>query len=83
MLYPICPTCGALLCNIQIPYENDLASLCEKYNVDIELLSSGQIDNDEFNKEKLKLVDKYTDRDRYCCKMRLTNYVPLAKIMAR
>ena len=81
MLYPICPTCGALLSNIQIPYQRDLKALCERYNIDIELLSRGIINNDEFNDDKIRIIDKYTDYHRYCCKMRLTNFSDLVRIV--
>ena len=81
MLYPICPTCGALLSNIQLPYQRDIKALCEKYNIDIELLSRGIINNDEFNDDKIRIIDKYTDQHRYCCKMRLTNFSDLVRIV--
>jgi DNA-directed RNA polymerase subunit N (RpoN/RPB10) len=81
MLYPICPTCGALLSNIQLAYQRDIKELCEKYNVDIELLSRGIIEDDKFNLEKEKIINKYTDKDRYCCRMRLTNFCEIVKIV--
>ena len=81
MLYPICPTCGALLSNIQLPYQKDIRELCEKYNVDLELMSRGIVNNKEFNDEKRKILDKYTDADRYCCRMRLPNFSELVKII--
>ena len=81
MLYPICPTCGNLLSNIQLPYTRDLKELCEKYDIDIELMSRGIINNDEFNNEKEALMNKYTDKDRYCCKMHLGNFSDLVKIV--
>jgi len=81
MAQPICCTCGALLSNIQLPYARDIKELCEKYDVDIELMSRGIINNDKFNNEKEAIMNKYTDKDRYCCKMRLGNYSDLVKIV--
>jgi DNA-directed RNA polymerase subunit N (RpoN/RPB10) len=81
MLYPVCPTCGALLSNIQLLYQRDVRELCEKYNIDIELMSRGVINNKEFNDEKKAIVDKYTDKDRYCCRMRLTNFSDIVRIV--
>lgn len=81
MLYPLCPTCGALLANIQLPYQNDMEKLCEDYNVDHEMLSFGLVDNEKFNKEKEKILNKYTEPDRYCCRMRLTNFSDIVKIV--
>lgn len=82
MLYPICPTCGALLSNIQIPFENDVKNLCEKYNVDIEELSRFLSKDVNFNQEKKAIINKYTDPDRYCCRMRLLGYCKLVDIIA-
>ena len=82
MLYPICPTCGALLSNIQIPFENDIKKLCEKYNVDIEEMSRHLLRDADFNVEKKAIVDKYTDPNRYCCRMRLLGYCKLVDIIA-
>jgi DNA-directed RNA polymerase subunit N (RpoN/RPB10) len=81
MLPPICYTCGNILANIQLPYQKDMKELCEKYKVDHELLSSGLIDNDKFNKDKLAIVDKYIDPHRYCCRMRLTNFSDIVNIV--
>lgn len=81
MLPPICYTCGDILSNIQIPYQRDIHELCEKYNIDIDVLSMGVLNNDEFNKEKELIVDKYCDKHRYCHRMRLTNFSPLVNVV--
>jgi len=81
MLYPVCPSCGSLLSNIQLPYRRDIKELCEKYDVDIELMSRGVVDNETFNNEKEAIMNKYTDPDNYCCRMRLANYSELVNIV--
>jgi len=81
MLYPICPTCGALLSNIQLPYQRDIKELCERYNVDLELMSRGIVNDEKFNGEKERIINKYTDIDRYCCRMRLLNFSEIVKIV--
>ena len=81
MLPPVCYTCGNLLSNIQLPYQKDMKQLCDKYKVDNNTLSSGVIDMDKFNKEKLAIVDKYTEKHRYCCRMRLTNFSDIVRIV--
>lgn len=81
MLYPVCPSCGSLLANIQLPYQRDIKKLCEKYNIDIELISRGVNNNKEFNREKEKIIEKYTDQHNYCCKMRLSNFSDLVRIV--
>lgn len=81
MLYPVCPSCGTILSNIQLPYKRDIHNLCEKYNIDIEVLSRGIVQNDKFTKEKEDILRKYIDVNRYCCSMRLTNFSDLVKII--
>ena len=81
MLYPVCPTCGALLSNVQLPYQRDIKKLCEKHNIDLELMSRGIINDPEINAEKEAIVNKYTDPHRYCCRMRLTNFADIVKIV--
>ncbi len=80
MLYPICPTCGTLLANIQIPYQKDMEDLCAKFKVDHEELSRGElVNNKEFTEEKTRIVNKYVEN--ICCKMRLTNFSDIVKII--
>ena len=81
MLYPICPTCGNLLSNIQLPYQRDLAELCKKHNIDIDEVSRGAINDPKFLEEKRKIVDKYIDFHRYCCKMRLGNFCDIVSLV--
>jgi hypothetical protein len=81
MLYPICPTCGNILSNIQIPYQTDIAELCKKYNIDIEDVSRGAIRDPVFIEERRKIMDKYIDFHRYCCKMRLGNFSDIVRIV--
>ena len=80
MLYPVCPSCGALLSNIQLPYQKDITALYEKYNMDIDSISKC-INLKEFKEEKEKIMNKYTDVDRYCCRMRLANFCDLVKLI--
>jgi DNA-directed RNA polymerase subunit N (RpoN/RPB10) len=82
MLYPICPTCGETLANIQIPYQKDMLALCDKYNIDIDSISRGTPDDDKIRDDKEKIINKYTRKRRYCCKMRLTNFPDLVNIVS-
>ena len=34
-----------------------------------------------FNTEKERIINKYTDVDRYCCRMRLSNFSEIVKIV--
>lgn len=80
MLYPVCPTCGALLSNIQLAYQKDLKELCSKHNLDLDTMSKISKSN-EFIEEHKIIVDKYCDKNRYCCRMRLTNFCELVKLI--
>lgn len=81
MLPLICYTCGALWGNIQLPYQRDMEELCDKYEIDHELLSSGLIYDEKFNDEKEKILNKYTEPNRYCCRGRITNFSDIVKIV--
>jgi hypothetical protein len=80
MLYPICPTCGSLLSNIQLAYQKDIRDLCDKYNIDPDTLSKGTLGK-QFDNERIAILNKYTDRDRICCRMRLSNFSDLVRIV--
>jgi DNA-directed RNA polymerase subunit N (RpoN/RPB10) len=80
MLYPICPTCGELLGNIQLAYRKDMEELCKKLKIDHDEISLSTND-DKINKEKAKILDKYTRKDRYCCRMRLSNSLNIVKLV--
>ena len=81
MLYPVCPTCGSLLSNIQLPYQKDIRILCDKYNIDPETLSKGSSGNKQFDIDRIDILNKYIDRDRICCRMRLANFSDLVRII--
>lgn len=70
MLPSVCFTCGHLFADIQVPYENDLATIDNdlKYN--------------ENKKTELKaaLLDKYHIKS-YCCRSRVLGYVKLVEII--
>lgn len=79
-LMPVC-TCGDIMANIEVPYQNDIKELCQKYNIDKETMSRGVINNDEFNAEKKAILDKYTDPDNICTRMRLMNFCDIVEII--
>ena len=78
MLYLVCPTCGTLLGNIQLPYQRDIEALCNKYDIDHETISRAAYSK-EFMTEKEKIVNKYVDN--MCCKMRLVNFSDIVRII--
>jgi hypothetical protein len=79
MLPPECPSCGDLLSNIQLAYQADLERLCEEMGIDIEILSRN-VDNEEFNEARAKIVSKYIDFHNYCSKMHLMTFCDTVRI---
>jgi len=69
MIYLRCPSCGYILGNRQILYENGLNEI------------ESNLNNDEQTKLELKnkLVESL-DIKRYCCKMRVITYKNKAEI---
>jgi len=70
MLYITCPTCGNILGNKQIPFEEDLESICE----------NDELSEEEKESQKRELLDKYK-LDKYCCRMRILSYTKLINIV--
>jgi len=70
MLYPVCPTCGTLLADKQLEYEDKLKKICD----------DPKMNEDEKDKKKMQLISSM-GLERYCCKMRLMSYVDLIKIV--
>jgi DNA-directed RNA polymerase subunit N (RpoN/RPB10) len=69
MLQMRCPTCGTLLGDIQLKYEEDTKKI-DSSNLSIE----------DKNNEKAKILNTY-GLDRYCCKSRILGYVDIINII--
>ena len=70
MLYPICPTCGTCLADIEPVFEVRKDKICE----------NPELSEEDKNLAIQKLVNEMNLR-RLCCKMRLITYVDLIKIV--
>lgn len=79
--YQVCPSCGDYLSNIIIPYGNDMKALCEKYAIDNERLSAHPIGDNDFNREKRDIMNKYVSSERLCCRMRIANFSDIVKLV--
>ena len=73
MTYSCCPTCGELIGRIKEAYDADLKELCEKEGIDHETFSRKAIYDEALNEKKKAIMDKYTDPNRTCCRMRIGN----------
>jgi DNA-directed RNA polymerase subunit N (RpoN/RPB10) len=69
MLQMRCPTCGTLLGDIQLKYEEDTKKI-----------DSSNLSVDDKNNEKAKILNTY-GLDRYCCKTRILGYVDIVNII--
>ena len=70
MLYFRCPTCKTLLADKQLHLEKDMEIIC----------NNTKISEQEKDKEKAKLLDKFEIK-RYCCRMRALTYIDLVKVI--
>jgi hypothetical protein len=75
----VCPTCGELLGDKQILLNEGLKKICEKYNINDELLSRGFDKTPQFIEDRSKLIqDLFLN---LCCKMRALNYIELVNLI--
>jgi hypothetical protein len=80
MLYIVCPSCGELLGNKELPYFEGMQKLCREFKIDDNIVSLDLFSNDdEFSKKRKALLDSLVNKDSICCPMRLTNTINLAK----
>ena len=70
MLYYKCPTCGTILANKQIPFEQGMLKICNN-----EKLTEKQKEI-----EKKKLLDELYILN-VCCRMRMLTYIKLIDII--
>lgn len=82
MLYILCPTCGELLGNKELPYFEGMQKLCREFNIDDNLVSLDEFStNEEFVKKKKALLDSLIGKHNTCCGGRLPNTINLAKLL--
>ncbi len=69
--YIVCPTCGRVLADKYLPYEEGLLEINEK-----------KISQEEKEKEIIKLMDSLDiPRERYCCRMRIATQIDLYRVI--
>lgn len=69
MLYYRCPTCGTVLANKQIPFEEGMKKICDK-----------KMTGDEKDKAQIKLLETL-EVVRPCCRMRILTYTKWIEIL--
>lgn len=79
MLYLTC-SCGEILGNKQIVYEERLKKVCEELSIDFEMVSQGLADkNEEYKKKRSEIINSICRR--YCCKQAMITYVDLVGLI--
>lgn len=81
MSYQRCPTCGNPLSAIVFAYEKDMTALCEKHNIDHERISAQPHGDNEFNREKQAIIDRYVEKKALCCRARVSNFSNVVKLV--
>ena len=74
MLPPRCFTCGHVLADLELEYEEKL----------LEIDNNIKLSDEQKSEEKRKLVNKLLPgrwNKRYCCRTRLLSYVDLIKVV--
>jgi len=74
MWYLICPTCGEVLGNKQLVYEEQMKNLCDEMGIDDNMISQGLADKEgEFKEKRCKLVNNLARR--ICCKQLIITHI--------
>jgi hypothetical protein len=79
MLQMIC-SCGELMGNKQIIYEEQMKKVCDKAGYDFNAISLGVLDkNKEFVEMRQEIINNCCRR--YCCKINLMNFVDIVYLI--
>jgi DNA-directed RNA polymerase subunit N (RpoN/RPB10) len=78
MLYPVCPTCGRLLADIEVEFSEKYNKILAKglhspSGITMNDKKGGSKKDSEDKNEMDKLFNEYRIK-KYCCKMRLISY---------
>ena len=80
MLYMRCPTCGEVLGNKELIYEQKMKELCNSLGIDDDIVSMGHMDkHEEFIKKRQDIVQDLVSN--ICCRMRLITYIDIVQII--
>lgn len=80
MLYMIC-SCGEILGNKQLVYEQEIKKICNDLNIDYNMISqglAGKVES-EFKNRRKEIVTKLCRR--ICCRIALLNYIDLVQFI--
>lgn len=79
-MLPLVCTCGEVLGNKQLVYEDNMRKVCEELGIDFDMISQGLADkNEDFKKKRCDIVNKLCRR--ICCKQTLITYVDIAQLI--
>jgi DNA-directed RNA polymerase subunit N (RpoN/RPB10) len=79
-MYLLCPTCGELLGNKQLVYEQSLKNICEEMGIDNDMISQGLSEKEgEFKSKRCELVNKLCRKQ--CCKIQMITFVDIVSLI--
>jgi DNA-directed RNA polymerase subunit N (RpoN/RPB10) len=79
-MLPLVCTCGEILGNKQLVYEDNMRKVCEELGIDFDMVSQGLVDkNEDFKKKRCDIVNKLCRR--ICCKQIMITYVDIAQLI--
>lgn len=80
MIYMLCPECGELLRHKQIIYEDKMQEVCEKLNLNYNMISQEGYDrNEQYIKERQDIVNELCEN--ICCKMNMITFVSVVRLI--
>ena len=79
MIYLRCTTCGEILANKVIVYENKLKKYCEEFNIDYDMISQGLDEDEDYVQKRSELVTSLCRRP--CCRKDLLTFVDIVKVI--
>jgi DNA-directed RNA polymerase subunit N (RpoN/RPB10) len=80
MLYLVC-SCGEILGNKQLVYEEEMKKACYDFELDYNMVSKGMTHTEEYKKRMQTVINKLTQPERICCRQALLTYVDVVQIV--
>lgn len=77
----VCGSCNGHLGNIVNAYDDDHKALCAEFNIDNERVSNQPMGDEEFNRRKLAILNKYLPKDKVCCRTKLLTHTDSDKVI--
>lgn len=75
-----CPSCGEVLGNKELIYINRMKEVYESLNIDDNMISLNNLDNDEaYVKKRQEIIKDLFEN--YCCRIRAMEYIDIVQVI--